>query len=171
VDIKTCACGCGLTVKNEYRQGHWAKSDKGRKRLRAARYKAAKCNHGDGYITINSNGRHRLEHIVVAENVIGITLPKEAVMHHVNHDRADNRPGNLVVCPNPAYHALIHSRERALDACGNADWRKCSFCGEYDKPGNLYIPPNRGTIEHRACGRLYRIERAEINGRKHDGRL
>lgn len=31
----------------------------------------------------------------------------------------------------------MHQRLRAYEACGNADWVKCSICKQYDDPKNL----------------------------------
>jgi hypothetical protein len=120
------------------------------------RTKTVAGSHGDGYLTLN----RRLEHILVAEKALGKQLPRGAVVHHINTNRADNRPQNLVICPNAAYHALLHKRMRAIDACGNPNWMRCAFCKQYDDPKNLYISPSsKGTVEHRACGRVYRAKR------------
>jgi len=99
------------------------------------------------------------ECILVAEKVIGKPLPPEAVVHHTNEDKSDNRPTNLVICQNRAYHQLLHRRKRALDACGNADWLKCGYCGKYDNPKNMAVYPKESTKYHRECSRRYMIER------------
>ena len=59
----------------------------------------------------------RLEHRAVAERVLGKPLPPGAEIHHVNESKLDNRPENLVICQDHAYHALLHSRLAALRAC------------------------------------------------------
>lgn len=64
------------------------------------------------YLQVSVNGRRTYEHIVVAERVLGRRLPSGAVVHHVNLDTHDNRPCNLVICPNEAYHRLLHKRLR-----------------------------------------------------------
>jgi hypothetical protein len=93
------------------------------------------------------NGESGREHVIVAERAIGHRLPKGAIVHHVNGIRTDNRNSNLVVCPNDSYHQLLHVRQRALAACGNANFRKCDYCPKYDDPsimkshGNRYFHP------------------------------
>lgn len=63
-----------------------------------------------GYVDVSINGRRTYEHILVAEKALGKRLPSGAVVHHVNEKRADNRPQNLVICPNEDYHRLLHKR-------------------------------------------------------------
>lgn len=108
-----------------------------------------------GYLIIERKG----EHVRIAENALGKPLPPKAIVHHVDGNRTGNRPTNLVICPNRAYHNLIHARQRALDACGNANWLLCPFCGKYDDPENLYIYPNKRAAKHRECFAQYREER------------
>lgn len=87
-----------------------------------------------GYVFISGK---KLEHVVVAEKALGKSLPKGALVHHWNEVKTDNRPENLLVCPNDAYHLLIHARMRALKACGDPNWCKCRICKQYDDPSNL----------------------------------
>ena len=83
-------------------------------------------------------GRHRLEHVLIVERVLGKPLPSGAEIHHVDGNGRNNAHRNLVVCPDHGYHALLHLRQRAYDACGHADWVKCPFCKEWDDPKNMY---------------------------------
>jgi hypothetical protein len=67
-----------------------------------------------GYKLITVNGRRVYEHIAVAEKALGKPLPNGAVVHHMNEDPLDNfTPFNLVICPNQAYHLLLHRRTEA----------------------------------------------------------
>lgn len=99
-------------------------------------------------------GQHRLailagQHVAIAEAALGKPLPRGAEVHHVDENPANNAPGNLVICPSAAYHKLLHQRQRAFDACGHYDWRRCTFCKTYDKPENLSM--NRKQAWHREC--------------------
>jgi hypothetical protein len=68
----------------------------------------------DGYVYVGR--KKKLRHITLAEEALGKPLPKGAVVHHWNGDKADNSPENLVICPNTTYHALLHRRQRKLKA-------------------------------------------------------
>ena len=91
----------------------------------------------NGYRYFRVEGKRVPEHRIVVEKAIGKPLRRTADIHHVNGIRDDNRPENLVVCNNRKYHHLLHIRGAALDATGNADKRKCCFCGEYDTKENM----------------------------------
>lgn len=104
---------------------------------------------GGGYLTQTIGGETKLHHVRVVEAAIGKCLPKGAEVHHVNEITSDNRPENLVVCPNRQYHMILHARQRALDASGHANWRKCSYCKEYDDPKNMTGLASRGQLLNR----------------------
>lgn len=49
-------------------------------------------------------GRH--EHRIVAENMLGRDLVKGEVVHHINHNKRDNSPENLMVFKSQADHVF-----------------------------------------------------------------
>lgn len=99
------------------------------------------------------------EHILIAEKALGKKLPKEARVHHIDGNGKNNSNTNLVICPNESYHKLLHIRQTALDACGNASWRKCTHCQQHDKVTNLKkLPSLSESYYHRACDSARRTQ-------------
>lgn len=131
-----CQCGCGGEtwiasysrakrgwVKGQavpYIRGHStrrrygsnSKNWKGGRRINSLGYRLILV---PGHPRSNVNGYVR-EHIYIAEKALGKPLPPGAVIHHVNETKADNGPGNLVICQDEAYHRLLHKRMRAIKA-------------------------------------------------------
>lgn len=76
-------------------------------------------------------------HVLVAEAALGHSLPKGACVHHVNGDKHDNRPVNLVICQDHAYHVSLHRRARVIKAGGNPNTQKiCCECQTLKDIGN-----------------------------------
>jgi hypothetical protein len=86
------------------------------------------------YQMARSRGRTVTAHRAVVEDALGKPLPAGAVIHHVDGNGLNNRPSNLVVCQDQEYHRLLHRRAKALKACGNPTWRRCSKCGKWSPP-------------------------------------
>lgn len=172
-----CQCGCGgktpisrrtyaakKYIKGQPRRfipGHHTRGNYG---LLNNNWHGGKRKSGNGYVLIlmpNHPRAHKngciFEHIAVCERALGKVLPQGAIPHHVDGDRSNNEPSNLVVCQNNAYHRLLHQRERASKACGHANWRKCHYCKKYDDPFNLTISGK--TIYHKSCDYNYKQSR------------
>lgn len=108
----------------------------------------------DKYEQMQHAGIKKRAHVVIAETALGRSLPSEAEVHHLDGNGRNNDHTNLVICPSHAYHMILHRRQNALDACGNPNWLKCTFCKRWDDPINLVVGKgaNDGIlIHHRVC--------------------
>lgn len=61
---------------------------------------------GEGKTYQKQNGRHI--HRQVAEQMLGRKLKPGEVVHHINRDKRDNRPENLMIFESQAEHARWH---------------------------------------------------------------
>ena len=91
----------------------------------------------DGYVRVGINNRSKLMHVLIAEKALGKQLTLKAIVHHVDGNPTNNENKNLVICPNAAYHFLLHRRQEAMKACGDPNMLKCSFCHAWDSPEKI----------------------------------
>lgn len=106
------------------------------------------------------NGKQQTIHVALAERALGKPLPYDAVVHHVDENPYNNEPSNLVICPNSAYHRLLHKRKEALEACGDPTFRWCLYCRVWDSPKNLTKQASyKETYFHDSCRREYRRQK------------
>lgn len=93
------ANSCNYNGLNGY--GHTKKHNRGYVLAYAPHHPHA---HVDGYVML---------HTVIMERSIGRYLTQDEVVHHKNHDRADNRLENLMLMDKHE-HRLMHMKERHL---------------------------------------------------------
>jgi hypothetical protein len=62
-------------------------------------------------------GIRRQVHRIMAETIVGRPLKRVEVVHHINGDRSDNKPINLLICSS-THHSLLHSGERSRNQVG-----------------------------------------------------
>ena len=111
-----------------------------------------------GYVAFEpSLGKKKYEHIIIAERALGNELPIGVEVHHVDCSGINNAPSNLVICPDHAYHCLLHRRTRASDACGNANFSRCWICDKWDDPDNLKFHKGRPEAYHASCWAKYQV--------------
>ena len=61
-----------------------------------------------GYMQTTVNGRTMLEHRRVMEALVG-PLALHEVVHHIDRNKLNNDPSNLLLLPDQAYHRWVHS--------------------------------------------------------------
>jgi hypothetical protein len=71
-------------------------------------------NTGEGKTYTKRYGVH--EHRVVAEQMLGRKLLLGEVVHHIDGNKRNNEPENLMVFDNQAQHAAWHAAHRGGDA-------------------------------------------------------
>lgn len=80
------------------------------------------------------------EHIVVAEQKLGRELKDEEVVHHIDENRSNNAPENLMIFANTAEHSAYHVTHDAYQKDGiwyaqrKRILKNCKFCNK------LFIP-------------------------------
>lgn len=104
-------------------------------------------------------------HTSIASKALGRPLPENSEVHHVDGDKHNNRPENLVICPNRQYHMILHRRTKALLEGGNANFFRCRICHKWDEKENLnlrtYFQKGSNTLVvwHRECDNKQKRER------------
>jgi len=162
VTEKYCQCGCGrltpLAKWNDKRRGAIKGQPVRYMPTHTGIHKAERRVDFDGYVLILVPGHHRVdcdgrvrEHILVAEKTLGRNLKEPECIHHADENKENNSPNNLVICPDQAYHMLLHQRIRAFKESGNADYRKCKVCKTYDDTENMVFRPSDNTYLHKSC--------------------
>lgn len=137
----------------EKHHGRWRRYGDPEKLLTAPRGSAI---NAQGY----RNYGGRLEHVEVAEKAIGRKLNSGEVVHHVDENKTNNNSSNLVIC-SIGYHKVIHQRTNALNASGNANWRKCRICKEYDDPKNMYVY-GTGSVHNECRKKQHKEKRGDL---------
>lgn len=102
-----CSRRCHMKVLNaELNPGRMTPET--REKLRAARLGT-----GEGVTYEKTYGRHT--HRVVAEKMLGRKLKPGEVVHHIDGDKRNNAPENLMVFSSQAEHAAWHMAQRSKE--------------------------------------------------------
>lgn len=96
----------------------------------------------NGYVLVYLKDHHRAEkngvvyeHILVAEQILGRDLKKDEVVHHIDGNRSNNNPKNLMIFATNGDHTSFHAGNKAYNI--NGVWyterkrkKVCPYCGK-----------------------------------------
>mgnify|MGYP001557508782 CR=1 FL=1 len=108
--------------------------------------------------TTRRKGRTYVTARLIVEKVLGRQLKGSEEVHHADGNPQNNLNSNLVLCPNRAYHMLLHIRMESVEITGDPNNRKCNICLKWDKIENLRSSKNSNgqpRYWHRACAAEY----------------
>ena len=83
-------------------------------------WKGGRYTRNDGYRFIKKPyhpraiGKYVLEHILIAEEILGRPLREEEIIHHINGDKSDNKKENLFVCKNQSEHMKLEGQLKRI---------------------------------------------------------
>lgn len=124
---KLCECGCGQTTSiapYSWARRGWVRGEP--MRFVHGHTAAAK---RQSYVSIKVAGRSWFEHTLIAARALGKPLPPGAQVHHVDGNKRNNAPNNLVICQDASYHQLLHERAKTIGAGGDPNTQRlCVGC-------------------------------------------
>ena len=97
-----CSRQCHMRYMNRELNPHRMKDPETRKKVRMTQLNKGECKTYQ-----KCHGRHT--HRVVAEQMIGRPLRKGEIVHHIDGNKRNNDPSNLMVCSSQSEHCRLHN--------------------------------------------------------------
>lgn len=105
--------------------------------------------HNEGYLRLKIDGKLVLHHRYIMEQHLGRKLLKTEVIHHINHNRTDNRLENLQLLTSNE-HLKLHGQEKYRKMIN----LNCAYCGkEFIRELRIHKTRFKHGYNHSFCGR------------------
>ena len=99
-------------------------------------YKGGRSITYEGYAYIRVNGKRKLEHRHVMEQILGRALRRNEIVHHIDGDKLNNNPVNLFVCSMSQHRWLEnHFADLYKKVYFNSDENRSEFVKMYGNIG------------------------------------
>lgn len=105
------------------------------------------------------------EHVIIAEKKLGRRLNRSEVVHHIDGNKENNNPDNLMVFATKADHSAFHKGADAI--CNNEIWfaqKKTIIC---ENCGKEFIPMYHKKYLHvycsKRCSQISRMKSEELS--------
>jgi len=83
---------------------------RGNFKTKSRHWKGGTCTRKDGYVLIRVNRLYKFEHRLVIESIIKRPLITKEQVHHIDGNRANNNPKNLIAFISLSAHNRFHSK-------------------------------------------------------------
>lgn len=114
-------------IERRFKNGHNSKNT-----IYHPRWKGGRIIHSKGYVMVQAKwhpradkGGYVFEHILVMEQYLGRYLTEDEIVHHINHNKQDNRIENLLLTTKTEHRHIYHAKEVRVDMSS----RVCIDCG------------------------------------------
>jgi hypothetical protein len=102
----------------------------------------------NGYLAFGDN---IYVHRYIAEKALGRKLKRNEHVHHIDYNKENNLPDNLLIC-SPELHKIIHTRTDCIRAGFNPDTHSlCSECKTYHPFEDFPKNKNAKNKVHNIC--------------------
>lgn len=113
----------------------------------------------NGYIRLRKNGQRKYLHVLIYEQSHG-PLPKGYQIHHIDHDKLNNSPENLIPVT-PLQHRRLHAGF-SINPDDNSQWLKtCPNCNQTLPANPQFFQFSKDRINSKLCLNCQKLQRKE----------
>lgn len=107
----------------------------------------------NGRVEIKTDKGFVLEHVAIMEGIVGRKLMKGEIVHHIDHDKTNNDPDNLMIMTN-GEHTTLHSTGRFVSECTRIAISKANEKYTKEQVSELRSLINSGATQKQAAFKI-----------------